>query len=149
MNNQIVFLCPHGAAKSVIAAAYCRQLADQWGVPLHATSAGTEPDAEVSPAVVALLRAEGIDVSGHRPRRVTAEELATASHIISLGCDLGELARPGMVIERWDDVPPPSQNLLAARDCIRAHVEELLATFRHADNRSPDAAQGAFDDNNG
>ena len=78
MSEQIVFLCPHGAAKSVIAAAYCQQLADQCGVPLHVTSAGTEPDAEVSPAVVALLRAEGIDVAGHQPRRVTPEELATA-----------------------------------------------------------------------
>src|SRR5215211_7400442 len=143
MNNQIVFLCPHGAAKSVIAAAYCRQLADQWGVPLHATSAGSEPDAEVSPAVVALLRAEGIDVSGHRPRRVTAGELATASQIISLGCDLGELARPGMVIERWDDVPPPSQNLLAARDCIRAHVEQLVVAIKQAEVGAPDTAQGA------
>src|SRR5262245_2097473 len=60
MSERIVFVCPHGAAKSVIAAAYCQQLADQWGVALHATSAGTEPDAEVSPAVVALLRTEGI-----------------------------------------------------------------------------------------
>src|SRR4029453_824363 len=127
MSNRIVFLCPHGAAKSVIAAAYCQQLADQWGVPLHATSAGTEPDAEVAPAVVTLLRAEGIDVAGHQPRRVTPEELATASHIISLGRGRGELGRAWMVIERWDDVPPPSQNMIVARDRIRTHVEQLVA----------------------
>ena len=144
MSNRIIFLYPHAAAKSVIAATYCGQLADQWGVSLHATSAGTEPDAEVAPAVVALLRTEGIDVSDHRPRRVTPEELAAAHRIISLGCDLGDLARPGMVIEHWDDVPPPSQNLLVARDHIRAHVEQLLATFRHADIRSPDAVQRAL-----
>jgi protein-tyrosine-phosphatase len=54
------------------------QLAEQSGVPLHATSGGTEPDAEVSPAVVALLRTEGIDVADHRPRRVMPEELARA-----------------------------------------------------------------------
>jgi len=143
MNNQIVFLCPHGAAKSVIAAAYCRQLADQWGVPLHATSAGTEPDAEVAPAVVALLRAEGIDVADQRPRRVTPEELAAASYIISLGCDLDDLARPGMVIEHWDDVPPPSQNLLATRDRIRAHVEQLVVAIKQAEVGAPDTAQGA------
>src|SRR5215211_184584 len=115
MHERILFLCPHGAAKSVIAAAYCRQLADQWGVPMHARSAGTEPDAEVSPAVVALLRTEGIDIGDYLPRRVTAEELASADWIISLGCDLGDLARSGMLIERWDDVPPPSQNLIVAR----------------------------------
>src|SRR5215217_5987321 len=133
MTDLIVFLCPHGAAKSIIAAAYCQQLADRQNVPLRATAAGTEPNAEVSPAVVELLCMEGIDVADQRPRRVTHEELATARRIISLGCDLGDLARPGMVIEHWDDVPPPSQDLLVARDHIPAHVEQLLATFRHAD----------------
>ena len=131
------------AAKSVIAAAYCQQLADQQNLPLRATCAGTEPDAEVSPAVMELLRMEGIDVANQRPRRVTREELATASYIISLGCDLGDLALPGMTIERWDDVLPPSQNLLLTRDQIRAHVERLVATFKQAQVRAPDTAQGA------
>jgi arsenate reductase len=149
MGNRIVFLCPHGAAKSVIAAAYCQQLAAQSGVPLHVTSAGTEPDAEVAPAVVTLLRAEGIDVADQRPRRVTIEELATAHRIISLGCDLGDLARPGMVIERWDDVPPPSQNLLLTRDRIRVHVEQLLATLKPTDVRAPDTAEERADDHDG
>ena len=143
MSERIVFVCPHGAAKSVIAAALCQQLADQWGVPLHVTSAGTEPDAEVAPAVVTLLRAEGIDVADHRPRRVTVEELATARRIISLGCDLGDLLLPDMVVERWDDIPPPSRNLPGARDRIRDHVEQLVIAIKQAEVRAPDTAQGA------
>jgi arsenate reductase (thioredoxin) len=143
MSERIIFLCPHGAAKSVLAAAYCQQLADQWGVPLHATSAGTEPDAEVAPAVVALLRAEGIDVADQRPRRVAVEELAIAHRIISLGCDLGDLARPGMVIEHWDDVPPPSQDLPGARDLIRDHVEQLVLALKQAEGGAPRTARGA------
>jgi protein-tyrosine-phosphatase len=132
MSDQIVFLCPHGAAKSVIAAAYCQQLADQRNVPLRATYAGTEPDAELSPAVVGLLRMEGIAVADQPPRRVTPEELATAGRIILLGCDLGDLVRPGMVIERWDDVPAPSQDLQAARDRIQAYVEQLIENLTAA-----------------
>ena len=143
MRERIVFLCPHGAAKSVIAAAYCQQLADQWGVSLHATSAGTEPDAEVSPAVVALLRMEGIDIANQRPQRVTPEELVAASRIISLGCDLGDLQTADTVVEHWDDVPPPSQNLLLARDQIRAHVEQLVATLRRAGLPALDTIQEA------
>jgi protein-tyrosine-phosphatase len=148
MSERFVFLCPHGAAKSVIAAAYCQQLADQQHVPLQATSAGTEPDAEVTSAVVTLLRKEGIDVANQRPRRVTPEELATARHIISLGCDLGDLARPGMVIEYWDDVPSPSENLLAARDRIWAHVEQLVLSLRHSAPSMSDTAKEAVDDDN-
>jgi arsenate reductase len=143
MTDQIVFLCPHGAAKSVIAAAYCQQLADRHNVPLRAMAAGTEPDAEFSPAVLGLLRTEGIDITDQRPRRVTPEELAAASRIISLGCDLDDLQTAGMVVEHWDDVPPPSQNLLLARDLIRAHVEQLVATLRCAALPAPDTAAGA------
>jgi arsenate reductase len=140
MPEQIVFLCPHAAAKSVMAAAYCGQLAAQSGVSLHITSAGTEPDAEVAPAVVTLLRAEGIDVMDQQPRRVTAEELAAASYIISLGCDLGDLARPGMPIEHWDDIPSPSQDLQGARNRIRDHVEQLIATLKRMHNHASAAA---------
>jgi hypothetical protein len=43
--------------------AYCRRLAAQHGLELDATSAGTEADEAVSPAVVELLRAEGMDVA--------------------------------------------------------------------------------------
>src|SRR5215212_4256623 len=138
-----MFLCPHGAAKSVIAAAYCQQLADRENVPLRATAAGTEPDAEFSPAVLELLRTEGIDIADQRPRRVTSEELTAASRIISLGCDLADLQATGIVVEHWDDVPPPSQDLLLARDRIRAHVEQLLETLQRAALPAPDTAQGA------
>jgi arsenate reductase (thioredoxin) len=147
MIYRVVFLCPHGAAKSILAASYCQRLADQQSVPLHAIAAGTDPDVEVSPAVVELLRAEGIEVAGQRPRQATHEELATASLIISLGCDLGELVTPGMPIERWDDVPPPTQNLLLARDQIRTHVEQLITTFKHASQHSPAASKERVNDN--
>jgi arsenate reductase (thioredoxin) len=143
MSYQIIFLCPHGAAKSVIAAAYCQQLADVQGIPLRVMSAGTEPDSEIAPAVIELLRAEGIDVTGQRPRCVTHEELATADRIISLGCDLGDLAPVGSMIECWDDVPPPSQNLHAARDRIRTYVDRLVATLTQAEGNMSDSAEGA------
>jgi protein-tyrosine-phosphatase len=124
----ILFLCPHNAAKSVIAAAYCERLAAERGLTLRATSAGTDPDPGVSPTVAGALLAEGIDVRVHRPRHVTVEELASASRVVSLGCDLGELAPPGLVIEHWDDVPSPSADLTGARAVIAAHVRRLVDT---------------------
>jgi arsenate reductase (thioredoxin) len=122
----VLFLCPHNAAKSVLAVAEFNRLAQQQGVSLRADSAGTEPDAAPSPAVVAALREEGIDVAGHRPRRVTREDLAGAHRIISLGCDIGVLAPPRAAIVCWDDVPPVSRDLEAARTAIRQHVERLV-----------------------
>jgi arsenate reductase (thioredoxin) len=126
MRPTILFLCPHNAAKSVLAAAYCQQLARQRGLDVQMTSAGTEPDATVSPRIVELLRAEGLDVADHTPRRVTQEELGAVCRVISLGCDVRHLAPPGTRVEHWDDVPAPSQQLARAREVIFSHVERLV-----------------------
>jgi arsenate reductase (thioredoxin) len=132
MNHTLLFLCPHGAAKSVLAAAYCQQLAAQYDLKVQASAAGTEPSAEVSPAVVELLQAEGIHVANHIPQRVTPDALRAASLVISLGCDLDSLLPPGTPVEHWDDVPLPSQDLATARDSIRAHVEQLINNLRNS-----------------
>src|SRR5215213_10822506 len=122
----ILFLCPHNAAKSILAAAYFDQLARDRGLDYRAASAGTSPDAAPSPAVVAMLRAEGIDVAGHRPRPVTTEELAGAHRVISLGCDLNDLDGGNVPVDRWDDVPQASQDLSASRTAIMRHLHTLV-----------------------
>ena len=130
MPADILFLCPHHAAKSVIAAAFFNRLAQQSGLHLTADSAGTEPSETVSPVVVTMLGNEGIDVSHHQPRRVTVDELETAGRIISMGCSPEELGVGIEFIELWDDVPPVSQDPNGARDAIRVHVERLIVELK-------------------
>ena len=130
MKQQVLFLCPHNAAKSVLAAAYFNQLAQQDGLPFLADSAGTEPAAAVSPAVRTMLASDGIDVSSYVPRHVTKEELQTSAYIISMECDTEDL---GVAPERvivWSDVPAVSQQPERARAVIRARVERLIAELR-------------------
>jgi protein-tyrosine-phosphatase len=95
-------------------------------VKVRAAFAGTEPDPELTPAAVAGLLAEGIDVRGQRPRRVTGDDIRGASRVVSFGCELGALA-PGVAVERWDDVPAASEDYRAARDLI---VSRLPALFQ-------------------
>lgn len=130
MPDKILFLCPHHAAKSVIAVAYFNQLAHQHGLDSIADSAGTEPDEHVSPIVVAMLKQEGMDVSTHRPRRVTSEELVESARVISMGCAPEDLDIAPERVELWPDVPMVSQNPQAARDAIRGRVETLIAQLR-------------------
>lgn len=125
-DHKVVFVCPHGAAKSVIAATYFQRLAERRGLPVAAAAAGTDPDPEVSPQAAAGLLAEGIDVRGYRPRRVTREELVTARRVVSLGCEPGELLAPGVTVDRWDDVPPVSEGFGAASAAIARRVERLV-----------------------
>ena len=130
MTATILFLCPHHAAKSVIAEAYFNRLVQQYNLPLRGDSAGTDPEEAVSPAVADLLWNEGIDVSGHQPRQVTEGELSQAQRIISMGCTPEELGIASERVEQWTDVPPVSQDIFAARDAIRFYVEGLIAQLR-------------------
>jgi arsenate reductase len=122
----ILFVCLHGAAKSAIAAADFERLARQRGLDTRAAFAGTEPDPAIAPKVVAALLADGVDLRGRRPRRVTREDVEGASRIVTFGCDLGDAAAPGARIERWDDVPAVSDDFDRARAAIDAKVARLL-----------------------
>ena len=135
MRNTVLFVCPHNAAKSVIAVAYFRQLGAAAGLDLGADSAGTEPEAAVWPSVLELLRRDGLDVEDRRPRRVTHRDLARARLVVSMGCALPAELGPVPRVERWDDLPLASEDLVAARDAVRQRVEDLVGRLRVAGER--------------
>jgi len=122
----VLFVCLHGSAKSLIAVEHFRRLAAERGVAVDAASGGTEPDADIPPRVVQGLLAEGIDVRGQRPSAVTPADIGQASRVVTFGCELSDLARPGLVIERWDDVPAVSEDFRKARDVIVSRLPRLL-----------------------
>lgn len=124
--RSILFVCLHGAAKSVLAAADFGRLAAERGLAITADAAGTEPDPEMAPGVVAALRAEGVELGQRRPRRVTSAETARAERVVTFGCELGEAMPAAVPVERWDDVPAVSENLPLARAAIRRHLDRLL-----------------------
>jgi arsenate reductase (thioredoxin) len=128
----ILFVCLHGSAKSVIASQYFRRLAAERGLVADTASAGTEPDAEIPPGVARGLREDGIDPDGLRPRPVTRADLERASRVVAFGCDLGDIAPPGLVVERWDDVPAVSEDYGRARDVIAARVRTLVGQLDKA-----------------
>jgi len=98
-NPHVVFVCLHGAAKSVLAAADFERMAKERGLRVAAEWAGTEPDPEIAPPVLAALKAEGVDMAGRRPRLVTREMAAGATRVVAFGCGLGAAAPDGDRIE--------------------------------------------------
>ena len=122
----VLFLCPHGAAKSVLASAYFAKLAKERGLNVRVESAGTDPDPTVAPAIAEHLKTTGHDVPIATPRRVTAADMSAADVVISLGCDMKDLPPGRAPVRRWDDVPPPSEDLDRAAQLIRERVMELI-----------------------
>jgi len=125
-HQKVLFVCLHGAAKSVLAAADFERMAKERGLPIAAESAGTEPDPEIAPPVLAALKAEGVDMAGRKPTLVTREMAAGATRVVAFGCSLGTAAPDGDRLEQWGDVPNVSDGLPVARAVIRAHIERLL-----------------------
>jgi arsenate reductase (thioredoxin) len=122
---RVVFVCEHGAAKSVIAAAYFNKLSSERGLNLSAIARGTSPDPEFSTATVAGLKADGFDVPPGRPRRLQTNDVLSAQLVVTLGAELPHHAMPARRAE-WNDTPSVSADYSAARDSIRAHVESLV-----------------------
>ena len=121
---RVLFVCLHGAAKSVVAAAHFRRLAAARGLAIDAVAAGTEPDPELAPGAVKGLAADGLPATPARPRPVTLYDLESATRVVSFGCDLPPAT--SQRIDQWD-VPAVSDGYATARDRIVANVERLVA----------------------
>jgi protein-tyrosine-phosphatase len=124
--KEVLFLCQHGGAKSVVAASHFNRLAAERGLPFVAIAAAAEDSYDAVPAPVAdYLQREGFDVRKLEPHHVAPAEIETAARIITIGCDLSGAESGAAVSERWDDVPAASEDLEVSVAAIRRHVEAL------------------------
>jgi protein-tyrosine-phosphatase len=122
--QRVLFVCLHGAAKSVVGAAHFRRLAAARGLAVEAVAAGTEPDAELAAGAVKGLAGDGLQAPPRRPRPVTLYDLRAATRVVSFGCDV--VPSGGQRVDRWDDVAAVSDGYDRARDQIVARVEGLV-----------------------
>jgi protein-tyrosine-phosphatase len=127
----IVFVCEHGAAKSVIATAYFNKLAAERGLPFHAIFRGTTPQDDLSVRAVAGLKADGVAVPPGKPSAISDADVAKATHIFAIGCMLPDNVRRSGKAADWSDVPD-DEGYAPMRDAIVRHVTELLDHLRTA-----------------
>lgn len=125
-DKTIVFVCEHGAAKSVLAAAYFNKLAEENNLDVHAVARGTYPEPELSPATLVGLQADGLKLDESTPQRLSSDDVASAGRIISF-CDLPGEYQDKTDIEYWEDIPPVSGGYEKARDAILARLRLLVA----------------------
>ncbi len=124
-NPTIIFVCEHGAAKSIIAAAYFNKLANETYPGLHVIARGTHPDQELSPKTIIGLREDGLTPTESIPQKLAFSDLEPAQRIITF-CELPNEYTQRAVIEHWDDVPPVSDDYEKARNAIIVHLNQLI-----------------------
>jgi protein-tyrosine-phosphatase len=121
----IIFVCEHGAAKSILAAAYFNRLAREKGLSLHAIARGTHPDPELSSRTVSGLRKDGLSPTESIPIKLTREDIESAQQIVSF-CMLPEEMPQKVRIEQWDGIPPINEDYDKARNVIVARLQKLI-----------------------
>jgi len=110
----IVFVCEHGAAKSVIATAYFNKLAAERGIPQRAITRGTNLDPVFAPKVIAGL-----------PTLLTAKDLKSAQRLITF--DVNPPAGLPLVQRlEWNGTPSPGANLAGSQIEIEQRVRKLI-----------------------
>ncbi len=126
--HTILFVCEHGSARSVIAAAHFNRMAKEKGLPYRAVTRGANPDAEIPAGVRNGLAADGLDVSTWKPQKVSEDDVQNADRVVTFACALPKKPAAGKLAD-WNDIPSVSENYQAARKVIVDHLTELLKTL--------------------
>lgn len=125
----VLFVCPHNANRSQMAAGYAQRLA---GGRVQVVSAGTAPAEGLNPVAVQAMAEDGIDISQVQPALLTDQAVEDADVIVTLGCADAVPAAEGKRFEDWTLTDPAGRDLDSLRplrDEIKQRVEELLASL--------------------
>jgi arsenate reductase len=68
MGSNVLILCTHNSARSVLGEGMLNHWAGRLGCDLRAYSAGSAPSGRVNPAALEVLQRAGVDVSGVRSK---------------------------------------------------------------------------------
>ena len=117
MTRDILFVCPHGAGKSRMAAAFFNQLAPAgW----RAVSAGQEPQETLGTNAIRLLTGTVAEpfLDRELPRQISA--VAAPTQIIAIDCIVPGAAQWVLTNQQFDD---------AMREEIRERVTDLARSL--------------------
>jgi arsenate reductase len=118
--GRVLFVCIGNAGRSQMAEAFYERAGGQ------ARSAGTQPEAEVHPEVVEVMRELDIDLEGRCPHRVTQEDVEWAELVVTMGCGDACPVLPGKRYLDWNLQDPAGMPVEVVRQ-IRDKIAGLVA----------------------
>ncbi len=128
----VLFLCTHNAGRSLAA----KVLLDHYAKGrVDVRSAGSEPAAQLNPAVVAVLVERGLSPTKEFPKPLTDDSARDADVIVTMGCGDSCPVFPGKRYVDWNLDDPAGKPIKAVRPIVdeidrrvRALITELLLT---------------------
>ena len=123
--KKIIFVCEHGAAKSVIAASYFNKMAKERNLDYVAECRGTFPDSDVSPGVKDGLTKDKVFDHNIKPQKLLISDTATVERII-LFTPLPPELKTNIKTENWSNIQNVDAEYEKRRDAIIKKITELL-----------------------
>lgn len=120
----VLFVCEHGAARSLLASTYFNKLAAQKGLNYTSIFRGAQPDSVLNPAAVAGLKKDGFTVPDRQPIPVSTADEQSASRVVTFDCAVPIESRKPK--ENWANISPVGKDYEKAREEILKHVRELI-----------------------
>jgi arsenate reductase (thioredoxin) len=127
MKHKILFVCRGNSGRSQMAEGFYNHRSGEG----RAVSAGIEPDKEIHPWTVQLMKETGIDVSGQKPKKLTGELMEEADRIVLLAPELlSDIPEHYLTkIEVWKIKPLAGKSIEKVREIreeINDKVKQLL-----------------------
>lgn len=124
-DKKIIFVCEHGAGKSVIAASYFNKLAKERNLAYVAECRGTSPDSDVSTSVKDGLKMDNVFDPNTKPRKLVVTDTVNVERII-LFTPFPSDINPAIKIENWSQVENIDADYPKRRNAIVKKINELL-----------------------
>jgi arsenate reductase len=123
--KKIIFVCEHGAAKSVIAASYFNKMAKERNLDYTAECRGTHPDSVVSKAAKDGLTKDNLFDPNTKPQKLLSSDTANVERII-LFTPLPSDVKTNIKTENWSTTQNIDGDYEKRRDVIVKKINELL-----------------------
>ena len=127
--REVVFVCEHGAALSVVSAAYFSKLAKEQHLNYHAVARGVTPQENVSAQATTGLKQDALAPELERPLGLSQDDLNEAARFVTF-FPLPEKYSTKAPVESWGDVTWGPGSYEKSRDGILKHMHELLRKLR-------------------
>lgn len=129
---RVLFVCVRNGGKSQMAAGLMSHAAQQRGLAVRVSSAGTEAGTKLNAQSVASLAEVGVDISAERTHQLTEDDVRAADLVVVLGSEARVDPLDGTLVEVWETDEPSTrgiegmERMRLVRDDIDRRVEDLL-----------------------
>jgi protein-tyrosine-phosphatase len=123
--KKVVFVCEHGAGKSVVAAAYFNKIAKDRNLNWEASCRGTNPDEEVSAPTKEGLKSDNLLDPSLSPKKLAPSDTSNVEKII-LFTKLPDDFKTSVKSEDWSSLPNIDAKYEVRRDALIKKINEFF-----------------------